>query len=75
MSQNERILARLKMGQMCSLEPLEWTPRITRTAARVLDLKDTGHTIIAEDCRMHTGKTARHSVYRLVVEDQMRLAL
>lgn len=75
MSQNERILARLKMGQMCSLEPLEWTPRITRTAARIWDLEADGHVVVSADCRMHTGKTARHSVYRLVVEDQMRLAL
>jgi hypothetical protein len=64
-AQTDRILDRLKMGRMCSLEPLDWTPRITRTAARIQDLKDRGTTIVSEPCLMHFEKTAPHVVYEI----------
>jgi hypothetical protein len=72
-SQTDRILDRLKMGRMCSLEPLDWTPRITRTAARIQDLKDRGTDIVSEPCLMHFDKTAAHVVYNLATSDQMEL--
>jgi hypothetical protein len=72
MSQTERILARLKYGSMCSLEPLDWEPRITRTAARIQDLKDQGNEITASPC-IHSVKTSAHVVYELADENQGRL--
>lgn len=71
MSQNTRILNRLKMGQMCSTEPLEWQPRIVRVAARVKDLRDQGFEIETETtCGIHGSQ---HALYRLVDQDQGRL--
>ena len=69
MTQNERILARLKSGPLCSLEPLDWEPRITRTAARIQDLRDGGTDIVSAPC-VHLYKTASHVKYELSVADQ-----
>ena len=73
MTQNERILARLNAGPLCSLEPLDWEPRITRTAARIQDLRDLGHDIESVACRRHDHKTAQHVAYHIVEPDQMEL--
>lgn len=70
MTQNERILAYLRMQRLCSLDPLTWHPMITRTAARINDLRADGHQITADECRMHDRKTARHVVYELDTTDQ-----
>ena len=64
MTQCERILHRLNAGAMCSMEPLDWTPRIYRVAARVKDLRDRGHDIRTRVCAEHDG--AAHAVYWLV---------
>jgi hypothetical protein len=72
MSQTERILARLNYGPLCSLEPLDWEPRITRTAARIQDLRDAGQEIASTPCK-HPNPTAAHVVYELADPDQGRL--
>lgn len=69
MTQNDRILNRLRMGALCSMEPLDWEPRIYRVAARIKDLRDGGHEIISDMCGEH-GRTENHAVYRLVGQDQ-----
>ena len=62
-TQNDRILAYLRLNnRMCSFEPLRWEPMISRTAARINDLKLEGHAITAHDCRLHVGETPRHVV-------------
>lgn len=68
-SQKDRILRRLNLGQLCSMEPLDWEPRIYRVAARVKDLRDDGHQIVSDLCGEH-GCTENHAVYRLVEQDQ-----
>lgn len=74
MTQNERILNYLRLNNnLCSLAPIGWEPMITRTAARVNDLKLAGHEITAHDCRLHAGETPRHVVYELVTADQLGL--
>lgn len=73
MTQTERILHRLNSGPMCSLEPLDWTPRITRTAARVQDLKDQGTDVASAPCELHDYKTSAHVVYRIADPDQETL--
>lgn len=70
MSQSDRILRRLHFGPMCSLEPLDWQPRIARTAARIQDLRDRGEGIASAPCQMHERKTAPHVVYELETADQ-----
>jgi hypothetical protein len=65
MTQTERILYRLNVGPMCSLEPLDWEPRITRTAARIQDLKDRGVNVMARECLIHDHPTAHHVIYEL----------
>ena len=72
MTQTERILARLNAGPLCSLEPLDWFPRITRTAARIQDLKDRGTEIVSAPC-VHVPPTASHVRYELATADQMEL--
>jgi hypothetical protein len=74
MSQNARILARLKAGPMCSFEPFDWEPSIRRPAARIQDLKDRGQPIEAIPC-VHTPPTAAHVRYMLVTADQLELFL
>lgn len=64
MTQKQRILYRLRRGVMCGMEPLDWSPRITRVAARVNDLRLDGHLIATEHCKAHQG-TAHHAAYRL----------
>lgn len=73
MTQNDRILARLRMGKLCSFEPLSWHPLISRTAARINDLKAEGFRITAHDCLIHNGSTPHHVVYELVTADQEAL--
>lgn len=71
MTQNDRILAYLNLNHhLCSLAPLHWEPMITRTAARINDLKLEGHEITAHECQLHAPGTARHVVYELVTADQ-----
>lgn len=73
-TQNDRILGYLRLNNhLCSLAPLHWEPMITRTAARINDLKLEGYQITAHDCRMHPKGTPRHVVYHLVTADQMGL--
>ena len=67
MSQKERLLRRLNAGIMCAMEPLDWSPRIYRVAARIKDLRDDGYQIETGVCE-HSGQT--HAVYRLVTADQ-----
>lgn len=64
MTQKQRILYRLRRGVMCGMEPLDWSPRITRVAARVNDLRLDGHLIATEPCRVHL-EGAAHASYRL----------
>lgn len=73
MTQTERILYRLNAGPMCSLEPLDWSPRITRPAARVQDLRDRGTQVISEPCELHPRKTSAHVVYRIPDQSQETL--
>lgn len=73
-TQNDRILNYLRLNnRLCSFEPLRWEPMISRTAARVNDLKLAGHEITTHECRLHPGETPRHVVYELVTADQMGL--
>lgn len=69
-TQNDRILSRLNLGLMCSLEPLDWEPRITRVAARIKDLRGDGHEITTIECS-HNG--ARHAAYVLELAKQRNL--
>lgn len=70
MSQNDRLLRRLHQGTMCAMEPLEWSPRITRVAARVKDLRDAGHEIQTfTECYLHV-ESERHAQYKLLDQDQ-----
>lgn len=64
-TQADRVLARLTRGPMCSMEPLDWWPRITRTAARVGDLKRRGFTVMASPCDLHRNAD-NHVAYRLM---------
>lgn len=67
MTQAERLLARLDDGPLCAMEPLDWSPRIYRVAARIKDLRNRGHVIITErKCSEHGG--AAHALYRLEKE-------
>jgi hypothetical protein len=70
MSQTQRIHDRLELGALCSLEPLDWEPRITRTAARIQDLKDRGVTVLARECLIHDHPTAHHVIYELETTKQ-----
>jgi hypothetical protein len=70
MSQNERLLTRLRIGPMCAMEPLDWTPRIYRTAARIKDLRDAGQPISTDVCGEHRNN---HAVYKLETQDQGEL--
>lgn len=71
-TQNDRILAYLRLNnRLCSLEPLSWHPMISRTAARIGDLKADGHHISAQDCKLHPGP--RHVIYELETADQTSL--
>lgn len=71
MTQKDRILNYMRMnGKLCSLQPLEWNPRITRTAARIHDLEAEGWEIESTPCRMHT-ETTHHVAYEL--RDEGRL--
>ena len=63
MSQKNRILYRLNLGLMCSMEPLDWQPRIYRVAARVLDLRSEGYDIVTVECEHHGGPS--HAAYVL----------
>lgn len=70
LSQKDRILRRLNLGQLCSMEPLTWEPPITRVAARIYDLTEAGYEIEArQSCGLHR-EPAAHACYRLVNEDQ-----
>lgn len=71
MTQNERILARLNAGLLCSFEPLGWFPPIIRVAARVNDLKADGHTITTVPCQHGDG--TRHVAYILETAAQRSL--
>ena len=74
MSQTKRILAYLRLNnRLCSLDPLTWHPMITRTAARINDLKADGYLITTHECQLHERKVARHVVYELVTADQAAL--
>lgn len=66
MTQTERILRRLNMGPMSSMEPLEWEPRIVRVAARIKDLRDQGY-------RIETTQAKNHVVYTLQTQAQGEL--
>ena len=70
MSQKDRILNRLNLGLMCSMEPLDWEPRIYRVAARVLDLRSEGYPITTVECE-HNG--ASHAAYVLESANQRTL--
>lgn len=69
-SQTERVLDRLRAGSLCSMEPLDWTPRITRLGARIYDLKAEGHEIITRSKCYHHGEAQHHAVYELADQDQ-----
>lgn len=75
MTQKERVLTALRLGKRCSMEFLDWEPRITRVAARVEELRRDGHEITTARCRMHWDTVAAHAAYELVVSDQMDLGL
>lgn len=73
LSQKDRILRRLNLGQLCSVEPLAWEPPITRVAARIYDLSQDGYEIEArQSCGLH-HRPAAHACYRLVTQDQETL--
>lgn len=73
MTQTERILHRLNSGPMCSMEPLDWEPRIYRVAARIKDLRDRGHDITAAVCQEHFDPTSNHARYKLATQSQEEL--
>jgi hypothetical protein len=75
MTQKDRILAALRLGKRCSMEFLDWEPRITRAAARVEELRRDGHEIATTTCRMHWEGVAAHAAYELETGDQMELGL
>ena len=66
MTQNQRILARLTRGALCGMEPLRWSPPITRVGARIYDLRRDGWIINAHStCPEHQGRQ-QHAYYELV---------
>lgn len=73
MTQTERILTRLNSGPMCSMEPLDWDPRIYRVAARIKDLRDTGQNITASVCQEHFDPVSNHARYKLTDQSQRSL--
>ena len=55
------------------MEPLEWEPRIYRVAARIKDLRDSGHRIETyQTCNLHRDPQ-HHAAYELADQAQMRL--
>ena len=73
MSQKQRLLARLQSGRMCAMEPLEWSPRIYRVAARIMDLRHDGHTITTFQICTEHADPASHAMYEIVMPGQMEL--
>lgn len=73
LTQKDRILRRLNLGALCSMEPLTWEPPITRVAARVWDLGEDGYDIEArQSCGLHR-EPAAHACYRLIDQAQGEL--
>ena len=72
-TQNDRVLDRLRAGALCSMEPLDWTPRIYRVAARVNDLRNAGHEILTRTQCYHHGEAQHHAVYELADQSQGEL--
>ena len=74
-TQNERILWTLQQrGQrgMCSIEPIRWSPPILRTASRITDLKQQGHTIESTLCvDGDHGDASGVKRYRLIPEGRL----
>lgn len=70
MTQTDRLLHALRYKPVCSMELLDWQPRITRGAARILELRAEGHDIATSICKLHDHPTARHARYDLVTADQ-----
>ena len=66
-TQTERLLLALtERGELCAMEPLRWTPPITRVAARVYDLRSVGTRIDTQlTCPLHTERAA-HAYYKLL---------
>ncbi len=62
-SQADRILANLRWQNLCSMEPLRWSPPITRVAARIHELRERGHLIETVNCPEHRGES-NHAYYR-----------
>ena len=63
-TQNERILQHLKSGNSITpLEALQWYGCM-RLAARVLDLRESGHNVISVPMKLRNGK--RVACYRLL---------
>ena len=64
-SQDDRVYTALMVyGGLCGMQPLRWSPPITRVAARVWSLKKKGVVIdTLTNCPDHGG--ARHAYYRI----------
>jgi hypothetical protein len=74
-TQTGRILAALEDGPLCGFAPLRWDPPITRTAARILELKAAGWHISADPCRLHGHTGKRPQLYVLTAATPGQAAL
>lgn len=70
--QIDRIYAWLDQNDgLCGMAPLDWSPRIYRVAARILDLRAMGYQIeTLNKCPIHN---AAHAYYRLTLPEEQRL--
>lgn len=64
MSQNEKVLSRLKRGPLTSMQAFKEL-NITRLSARIWDLRRLGFDIRAEICGNNCGHPAK---YRLIIQ-------
>lgn len=69
-TQTQRVLDRLRLGSLCSMEPLDWAPRITRLGARIYDLKAEGYEIETRSKCYHHTEAQHHALYELIDQDQ-----
>lgn len=72
MKQTDRILGALKLEKRCGTDFLRFEPPIARYSARIQELRDAGHEIVTQPCKLHRHETTQYT-YELVDKDQGRL--
>lgn len=72
MNQRDRVLNMLKAGPVCGTDLLR--AYIPRYSARIYELRQQGHVISSEPCKLHDHRDTQ-TVYRLATTDQMSLPI